>query len=238
MNKLRSIKVIVFDADDTLWALQNFFDEVEQKYCDMLSDYGNRSRISKELLATETKNIDDLGYGCKAFIISMIENAIKVSGGEVCAAKIESVIGLGKSLLHIDAKPLDGVVETLKYLYNVQCGNGERRYRLVLFTKGDLLDQEKKLQRSGLREYFDAVRIVSSKTIGEYRKLCQVFDVTPEMMMMVGNSFKSDIAPALEAGFCAAHIPFFATWAHENVEEYEHAKLYRLNNIRELMALL
>ena len=174
----------------------------------------------------------DLGYGCKAFTISLVENAVKVSHGKVEANVIAQIMDLGKSLLHLDAKPLEGVEKTLA------CFREMKKYKLAVFTKGELMDQENKLWRSGLQRYFDVVTIVSDKTPKAYHRLCRELDVTPDELVMVGNSFKSDIAPALKIGASAVHIPFHTTWAHEKTEEFEHPKLRRISRFEELLDIL
>lgn len=241
MEKLKDIRAIAFDADDTLWALQNYFEEVEHEYCDLLSEYGNEKEISAALLETESKNMPDLGYGCKAFTISLVENAVKVSHGKVEANVIAQIVDLGKSLLHLDAKPLEGVEKTiacLKDRFIQNAGNASLKYKLTVFTKGELMDQENKLWRSGLQRYFDVVSIVSDKTPEAYRRLCRELEVSPAELVMVGNSFKSDIAPALKIGASAVHIPFHTTWAHEKTEEFEHPKLRRISRFEELLDIL
>ncbi len=243
MEKIKNVKAIAFDADDTLWALQNYFEEVEHEYCELLAEYGKEKEISAALFETETKNMPDLGYGCKAFTISLVENAVKVSHGRVEANVIAQILDLGKSLLHLDAKPLEGVEETLARIREMKQdglvqNKNKRKYKLAVFTKGELMDQENKLWRSGLQRYFDVVSIVSDKKPEAYRHLCKDLEVEPEELLMVGNSFKSDIAPALKIGASAVHIPFSTTWAHEKIEEFEHPKLRRISRFEELLQLL
>ena len=241
MDRFKDIRAIAFDADDTLWALQEYFEEVEHEYCELLSEYGKEKEISAALLETESGNMADLGYGCKAFTISLVENAVKVSKGKVSAYVIAQIIGLGKSLLHIDTKPLEGVEKTiacLKDRFLQNAGNASLKYKLAVFTKGELKDQENKLWRSGLQRYFDVVSIVSDKTPEAYRRLCRELEVSPAELVMVGNSFKSDIAPALKIGASAVHIPFHTTWAHEKTEEFEHPKLRRISRFEELLDIL
>lgn len=233
MDRFKDIRAIAFDADDTLWALQEYFEEVEHEYCELLSEYGKEKEISAALLETESGNMADLGYGCKAFTISLVENAVKVSKGKVSAYVIAQIIGLGKSLLHLDAKPLEGVEETLALLHEKK--KEGRGLKLAVFTKGELQDQENKLWRSGLQRYFDVVSIVSDKKSEAYRRLCRELDVQPSELVMVGNSFKSDIAPALSIGCSAIHIPAQSIWAHEKTEEYEHPKLRRISYFKEIL---
>nr|WP_296049622.1 HAD family hydrolase [uncultured Prevotella sp.] len=262
MEKLDHIKAIAFDADDTLWALQNYFEGVEDEYCDLLADYGSKEEISAALFETESGNMADLGYGVKAFIISLVENAIKVSEGKASARLIGRIVEVGKSLLHVDAKPLEGVEKTLAKLREMRHSNNsdsseasdasiasiasiaskegasDRKYRLAVFTKGELMDQENKLWRSGLQRYFDVVSIVSNKTPEAYRHLCKELEVSPEQLVMVGNSFKSDIAPALKIGASAIHIPFHTIWAHEKTEEFNHERLRRISHFEEILEIL
>lgn len=235
MEKINDIKAIAFDADDTLWALQNYFEDVEEEYCDLLSDYGSKEEISASLFEMESGNMDDLGYGVKAFTISLVENAIKVSEGKIPAKLIGQIVELGKSLLRLDAKPLEGVESTLDIIRGNMLPNGHRKYKLAVFTKGELMDQENKLWRSGLQRYFDVVSIVSNKTPEAYRRLCKELEVTPKELLMVGNSFKSDIAPALKIGASAIHIPFHTTWAHEKTEEFNHERLRRISRFIEIL---
>lgn len=243
METVKNIKAIAFDADDTLWALQNYFEDVEHEYCELLSEYGSEKEISAALFETESKNMPDLGYGCKAFIISLVENAVKVSHGKVAANVMGQIVDLGKSLLHLDAKPLEGVEETLARIRDMKQDGlvqdkNKRKYQLAVFTKGELMDQENKLWRSGLQRYFDVVSIVSDKKPEAYRHLCKDLAVEPEELLMVGNSFKSDVAPALKIGASAVHIPFRTTWAHEQTEEFEHPKLRRISRFEELLEIL
>lgn len=232
------IRAIAFDADDTLWELQNHFEAVEREYCRLLADYGSADEISSSLFATETANMADMGYGCKAFTISLVENAVRVSRGAVDGNTIGRIVELGKSLLHLDAKPLDGVEPTLRHLYGLRDAKGKRRLRMAVFTKGELLDQENKLRRSGLEPYFDVVSIVSDKTPEAYRRLCAALSVSADQLLMVGNSFKSDIAPALAIGAYAVHVPFRSLWAHERTEEFEHERLRSIERIGQLVDMV
>lgn len=243
MRKLENIKAIAFDADDTLWALQNYFEDVEDEYCDLLSDYGSKEEISAALFETESGNMEDLGYGVKAFTISLVENAVKVSDGKVSAKLIGTIVELGKTLLRLDAKPLEGVEDTLSKLRKMKqvdsmSATETRKYKLAVFTKGELQDQENKLWRSGLQRYFDVVSIVSDKKPEAYRRLCKELEVKPEELVMVGNSFKSDIEPALKIGASAIHIPFHTTWAHEKTEEFDHEHLRRISHFSEILDIL
>ena len=231
-GKLDHIKLIAFDADDTLWDCQSHFEAVEKAYCAMLSEYGDERQISTHLFETETRNMAQLGYGSKAFTLSLVENAVVVSKGQISATRLLEIQKLGRSLLELPGTPLQGVEETLRAIRSMS------RYKMVVFTKGEILDQENKLLRSGLWDYFDRVEVVSDKTPRQYRELCATFGIGIDELLMVGNSFKSDIAPVLHLGGYAVHIPFEVTWAHEEVEEFDHPHLFRIKHISDLLLLL
>lgn len=227
----QDFKLLAFDADDTLWDCQGHFDQVERNYCQLLAPYADEDTVSETIFQTETANMPLLGYGSKAFTLSLVENAVKVSRGQVSAADVLRIVNLGKSLLQLPATPLPEVRPTLEALRQAN------RFAMVVFTKGELLDQESKLQRSGLAPLFDDIVVVSDKTKGEYAKLCKRFGTTIEHMLMVGNSFRSDIEPVLQLGGWAVHIPFSSIWRHEQTEEYCHPRLATINHFDELKAL-
>ena len=221
--------VIAFDADDTLWDCQSHFADVERRYCELLAEYGPAYRIAGELFSTEAANMELLGYGTKAFTLSLVENAVSVSRGRVPGSVIGEIVRLGKQLLCLEATPLPGVRETLEAL----CGR-----RMAVFTKGELLDQQNKLRRSGLEGFFSHVEIVADKTPEAYRTLCRRMGIGTDRLTMVGNSFRSDIAPALEVGARAVHIPFSVTWQLELADEYDHPRLTRLQRFSQLTDVL
>ena len=228
----REFRVIAFDADDTLWDCQSWFDSVEERCAELLKPWATRKEVSEGLFATEHRNLSLTGYGTKAFTLSLIENAVRISHGEISGDDVMRLIDMGKELLRFPTTPLPEVQETLEALVQ------RRRYRLVVFTKGELMDQEDKLRRSGLEQYFCRLETVSNKTVTEYRQLCENLDVAPEETLMVGNSFRSDIAPALQAGAWAAYIPYHVVWALEQSEEFPHEHLYKMQQFRELLHLL
>jgi putative hydrolase of the HAD superfamily len=229
---MKRIKVIAFDADDTLWDCQSWFDDVERKCCELLKPWATAREVSEGLFATERKNLSLTGYGTKAFTLSLIENAVRVSHEQLTGDIVMQLIDLGKELLNFPTTPLPEVQETLQQLADL------RRYRLVVFTKGELMDQENKLRRSGLEGFFSHMETVSNKTEKEYRQLCENLNVAPEETVMVGNSFRSDIAPALEAGASAIHIPYHVVWELEKSEEYDHEKLRRITHFSEILDVL
>lgn len=226
------VKVLAFDADDTLWDCQSHFEEATDRCCDILAPYADAATVRAALFQTEKKNMPDLGFGTKAFTLSLVENAINVSKGKMPARDVGRILELGRQLLHLPATPLDGVVETLRYLQR------RWRHRMVLFTKGELLDQQSKLQRSGLAPFFVRTVIVSDKTPDEYRLLCEDCRCQPNELLMVGNSFKSDIQPVLEIGGYAVHIPFHVTWELEHAPTFQHQRLVELEHFTQLAPLL
>lgn len=232
---LSNLRLVAFDADDTLWDCQGHFDAVEEAYCQILSPYGEASAISKSLYDEETSNMPILGFGSKAFTISLVENAIKVSKGTVSNQTLGDIIKLGKSLLQLPATPLPGVSETLAELRN------NRNYDMVVFTKGDNLDQETKFHKSGLDKYFDDIIVVSDKNETAYERLCQRFGIGINELCMVGNSYKSDIKPVLDLGGNAVHIPYSISWEYEHIDEEpdeENDRLSIINNFSELTDIL
>lgn len=226
-----NIKVIAFDADDTLWSNEPFFQEVERQYRNLLKPYGNADDISAALFQTEMNNLTYLGYGAKAFTISMVETALQVSQRSVSAEVIGQIIDLGKSLLQMPIELLPEVKETLRELKE----KGD--YKLVVATKGDLLDQENKLERSGLAPFFDHIEVMSDKTEKEYRRLLNILQIAPSEFLMVGNSLKSDIQPVLSLGGYGVHIPFEVMWKHEVVDTFTHDHLKQVKRFDELILL-
>jgi len=223
------IKIIAFDADDTLWDCQSHFEEVEEHLYTLIAPYCEDPR--QELFKTESGNMDDLGYGCKAFTISIIETALRIAGNDLTANQLSELLAHCKSLLHLPATPLPEVEKTLQTLRN----NIESDDQLVVFTKGELQDQENKLKRSGLLKYFDDVEITSDKTQAEFLALCEHQRIHPSELLMIGNSLKSDIAPALAIGAWAIHIPFHVTWQLEHFEDFDHERMIKIEHFSEIL---
>lgn len=229
---LKDIKAVVFDADDTLWSNEPLFRAAERHFFETMSDYGTLEWLNAELYKTEVANMEELGYGAKAFIISMIETAVRISGGKVNADRISSLVESGRSILRNPATPLPGVEATLSMIKN------SGKYEMALLTKGELLDQNHKIDRSGLRHFFDVVDVVDEKMPEVYAELCERLRIRPEQMLMVGNSFKSDIDPVIKIGGTGVYIPSDETWQHELIEEYEHPGLIRVSGFSELKEIL
>lgn len=205
------VHVIAFDADDTLWHNEPIFQATETQFAELLAAHHPAQWVRDRLLATEVKNLGHFGYGIKGFILSMIETALELTEGRVSGADVSRILEWGHHMLGHPVQLLDGVRETVEVLSS--------NYKLMLLTKGDLFDQESKLARSGLGEYFAAVEIVSEKSAATYRTIMKRHDVAPEQFVMVGNSLRSDVLPAIEAGAMAVHIPYEMTWAHEHLDE-------------------
>ncbi|MEL6812346.1 MAG: HAD family hydrolase [Bacteroidota bacterium] len=228
---LSKIKAIAFDADDTLWVNETLFRDAEQEFCVLLKDFIDEDDCNKRLFEMEMKNLPMYGYGIKPFTLSLIEAAIEFSEGKVSSETITAIMDIGKRMLEAPVELIDGIEDTLAGL------NG--KYRLVMATKGDLLDQERKLIKSGLERYFHHIEIVSDKQPRHYRKLVNHLDLTPSEFLMVGNSVKSDILPVLEIGGHAFHIPFHTTWEHERVNDpVEHPNFKLLGTSTEMLELL
>lgn len=230
--ELTETKLLAFDADDTLWDCQSFFDDISRRYCEFLAHYGNIDAIGEALFRVEMGNMEELGYGTKAFVISLVENALRISDYRLDAHETEKIVRLGRSLLRLPATPFPGVTETLQKL------KAQDGYTMVVLTKGDYLEQERKFHRSGLKEFFDDFIVVSEKTSEVYQRMCRQFGVQPSETIMIGNSFKSDIHPALQAGCHAIYIPHHTTWQYEHAEPIEHERLITINKFDQLWELL
>lgn len=221
------ITTVGLDADDTLWHNETIFRLTHERFADMLSEHGDRETIEARLHETEGRNLRLYGYGIKGFTLSMIETAMELTGGNPPPGVIREILAAGREMLGHPVEPLPGVDEALAAL--------SERYRLVLITKGDLMDQERKLAASGLGDLFVGVEIVSEKTADTYRTVFARHGTGPEEAVMAGNSMKSDVLPAIEAGAFAAHIPYAVTWAHEMAEAPAgHPRYAALDSISDL----
>lgn len=226
-----NIKVIAFDADDTLWINEPFFQETENKFYELMSDYLPAHSLAKELFKIEIDNLDVYGYGIKAYILSMIEAALHISENTISVEAIGRIIQYGKEMLEKPVELLDGVEEALKALHG--------KYKLVVATKGDLKDQHRKLHDSGLGHYFHHIEVMSDKGKIDYEKMLKRLEIEPSEFFMIGNSLKSDVLPVLEIGGHACHIPFHTTWLHEQIDHtIEHENFKEAENIAQLLPLL
>jgi putative hydrolase of the HAD superfamily len=226
-----SIKVIAFDADDTLWVNEPYFRDTEKLFCALLEDYLPEHSVEKELFKIEMQNLALYGYGVKGFMLSMIETALSISDNKIPPIVINKILQLGKDLLAKPIELLDGVEQVL------QCLQGS--YKLVVATKGDLLDQERKLRKSGIEPYFHHIEIMSDKQASDYQKLIKHLDIQANEILMIGNSLKSDIIPVLALGGYGIHVPYHTTWAHEQIEQtVVDEKFQQMHHIAEVVPFL
>ncbi|PJE41372.1 MAG: HAD family hydrolase [Flavobacterium sp.] len=226
-----NFKVIAFDADDTLFVNEPYFQETEEKFCALMSDYLSHQGLSQELFKTEIANLELYGYGIKGYILSMIEAAMRISNKTISIEVVEKITEYGKELLQKPIELLDGVEETLQALSG--------KYKLVVATKGDLLDQRRKLHNSGLGHYFHHIEVMSDKKEKDYEDLLKRLEIKAEEFFMIGNSLKSDVLPVLNIGGHAVHIPFHTTWEHEKINhKVEHPNFRALEKITEVLPLL
>jgi putative hydrolase of the HAD superfamily len=224
-----TIKIIAFDADDTLWVNLPHYNEVEAQFAEILAHYLPAATISAQLLETERRNLKTFGYGAKGFMLAMIETAIELTNGEISGREIQQIIDLVRKMLARPMEIIDGVRHVLDSL--------DEDYTLMVLTKGDLLDQETKIARSGLAGFFHYTEIVSEKMPASYQKILDRYGWQPEEFVMIGNSLRSDILPVLAIGAYAIHIPFRTTWELEQVgnEELVDKHFLKLDNIRQLL---
>jgi putative hydrolase of the HAD superfamily len=227
----KNIKVIGFDADDTLWVNETYFREAEEEAGRLLSHYETPNKIDQELFRMEIKNLPTYGYGVKGFVLSMIELAVELSNGNVSNDVISKMLTIGKDMINKPIELLDGVEDVLKTL--------SQDYKLIVATKGDLLDQERKLEKSGLIDYFHHIEVLSEKQESNYSKLLKHLDSKPSEFLMIGNSLKSDILPLVNIGAEAIHVPFHTTWQHETVtkKETNGVEYKTVENLTEILSL-
>jgi putative hydrolase of the HAD superfamily len=225
------LTTIGFDADDTLWENEHFFRLTERHFLDLLIDYAEPEHLAARLLEAEKKNLAHYGFGIKGFTLSMIETAIEVTDGKVPGEIIGRIVNAGREMLSHPIETLPHVHDTLEALTG--------KHTLVLITKGDLFDQERKLAQSGLGEFFDAVEIVSDKSAATYARAFTRHGDGPEHAMMVGNSLRSDVLPAIDAGGWGTYIPHALTWDYERAEEPQDTERFaKIETLAELKPLI
>jgi len=229
---MATIHTIAFDGDDTLWHNESLYALTQEKFAQLLSPYHDAAWVDRKLYETEMRNLRLYGYGLKAFTLSMIETAIELTEGRIQGYEIQQIIEATKAMRRANVSLLDGVAATVGHL--------AERYRLMLITKGDLLDQEAKIAGSGLADYFTDVEIVSEKTAVTYQSLLAKYQIPPAQFLMVGNSLRSDVLPVVELGGIGVHVPYHITWEHEAVsgEEEETAVYHTLPHINQLPDLV
>lgn len=224
--------MLAFDADDTLWHTERLYVDAQARFTQLLSRYHRAEWVQTRLDETEARNIAHFGYGIKAFALSMIETAVELTEGRIAGHDIQTLIDWAKEMLNADIELLDTVAQTIPQL--------AQQYPLMVITKGDLLDQETKIRRSGLGQYFQRIEIVSHKNRASYERVLRQQHLAPQRLLMVGNSLKSDILPILELGGHAVYVPYEITWLHERAEPPPdgHAGYYKIERLAELPALL
>lgn len=225
---MAELTTIGFDADDTLWQHERFFELTTARFLELLKPYAEPAHLNEHLLAAEKRNVSHYGFGVKGFMLSMVETAIDVTDGRVPGLVIGDIIGAGREMLAHPVEPFEGAETTLAAL--------SASHRLVLITRGDLFDQERKLAASGLERHFDAVEIVSDKTAPVYRRIFERHGDGPARAMMIGNSMHADVVPALEAGAWAVHVPSEHVWALDLDDDPADGRRFR--RVDSLPALL
>lgn len=235
MNRIsdyRTVEVVAFDADDTLWVNEPFFRESERRFCALVAPWAGAGEAVERLYAREVANMPLYGYGVKACVLSMVETALELGGERLPASVVGELLALGRDQLQRPVELLPGVRETLRRL--------QGRYRLAVVTKGDLLDQRRKLRLSGLAPCFDAVEVMADKDEAAYGEVMRRLGVAPGAFLMVGNSLRSDVLPVVTLGGRAVHIPFGETWRHEEVDPaalapYDFPVLERIDELAPLL---
>lgn len=232
MIDFKKIKVISFDADDTLWQNENLFRETEQKFCRLMTPYTTKDNALKVLWEMEVKNIPLYGYGIKAFTLDMIEAALKISKNNLTAKEVKKIIAIGNKIIKSPVVLFKGAEQTLKTL--------SKKYRIIVTTKGDLLEQENKVYRSGLAKYLHHIEVMSEKDKKSYARLLKELNVKPQEFLMVGNSVKSDILPVLALGANAVFIPSKFTWFYEDgdaskIPAGNYLKLQKISQLLEFL---
>ena len=228
---MKNAKIIAFDADDTLWHNEPYFDEAQARFCKLFQDFASSQEILGLILNHQVKNLPIYGFGIKAFTLSMIETALKITDNNISGKGIKQIITIGKDLLQKPVELMPNVENVLKELH----GN----YKLVMATKGDLKDQHRKLHDSGIGHYFHHIEVLSDKTELDYEKMLGRLDIKAEDFLMIGNSLKSDVLPIINLGGYGIHVPYATTWEYEKIDfEIEHENFLALTNIKDVLNIL
>ncbi len=224
--------LVALDADDTLWHNEPLFTSRREQFCSLLARYEPAGVPEDGLYEVEMRNLRHFGYGVKGFVLSMIETAIEITDGRIESRDVQQIIEWGREMVSGPIDLLEGVADAVEAL--------AKEYSVILVTKGDLLDQETKLARSGLGHMFQGIEIVSDKTPDTYRKVMSRYDVRPDGFVMVGNSLRSDVLPVVEAGAHAVYVPYEMCWIHERVpaEALVNVRFHEIGHIRELPVVL
>jgi putative hydrolase of the HAD superfamily len=224
-------KIIAFDADDTLWHNEPYFDEAQAKFCELFADYASKQEILQLILSHQVNNLSLYGFGIKAFTLSMIDSALELTNEQISGQGIKKIIDIGRDLLQKPVELLPNVEEVLQQL--------KGKYKLVVATKGDLKDQHRKLHDSGIGHYFHHIEVMSDKKELDYEKMLLRLDIKPEDFIMIGNSLKSDVLPVLNIGGHGYHIAYHTTWEYEKIDfEIQHANFKSLEKILDVLPIL
>jgi putative hydrolase of the HAD superfamily len=224
-------KIIAFDADDTLWHNEPYFDEAQAKFCELFADYASKQEILQLILSHQVKNLPLYGFGIKAFTLSMIDAALELTNHQISGQGIQKIIDIGRDLLQIPVELLPEVEDVLQQL--------KGKYKLVVATKGDLKDQHRKLHDSGIGHYFHHIEVMSDKKELDYEKMLGRLDIKPDNFIMIGNSLKSDVLPVLNIGGHGYHVAYHTTWEYEKIDfEIEHDNFKSLEKISDVLSIL
>ena len=224
-------KIIAFDADDTLWHNEPYFDEAQAKFCELFADYASKQEILQLILSHQVKNLPLYGFGIKAFTLSMIDSALELTNHQISGQGIQKIIDIGRDLLQKPVELLPEVEDVLQQL--------KGKYKLVVATKGDLKDQHRKLHDSGIGHYFHHIEVMSDKKELDYEKMLGRLDIKPDNFIMIGNSLKSDVLPVLNIGGHGYHVAYHTTWEYEKIDfEIQHENFKSLENITDVLAIL
>ena len=224
-------KIIAFDADDTLWHNEPYFDEAQAKFCELFADYASKQEILQLILSHQVKNLPLYGFGIKAFTLSMIDAALELTNHQISGQGIKKIIDIGRDWLQKPVQLLPEVEDVLQQL--------KGKYKLVVATKGDLKDQHRKLHDSGIGHYFHHIEVMSDKKELDYEKMLLRLDIKPEDFIMIGNSLKSDVLPVLNIGGHGYHIAYHTTWEYEKIDfEIEHDNFKSLEKITDVLPIL
>ncbi|WP_439553284.1 HAD family hydrolase [Flavobacterium macrobrachii] len=224
-------KIIAFDADDTLWHNEPYFDEAQAKFCELFADYASKQEILQLILSHQVKNLPLYGFGIKAFTLSMIDAALELTNHQISGQGTQKIIDIGRNLLQKPVELLPEVEDVLQQL--------KGKYKLVVATKGDLKDQHRKLHDSGIGHYFHHIEVMSDKKELDYEKMLGRLDIKPENFIMIGNSLKSDVLPVLNIGGHGYHVAYHTTWEYEKIDfEIEHDNFKSLEKISDVLSIL
>ena len=223
--------IIAFDADDTLWHNEPYFDEAQERFCELFQDFASKQEILGLILNHQVKNLPLYGFGIKAFTLSMIDSALELTNQSISGQNIAKVIQIGRDLLQKPVELLPEVESVLQQLHG--------KYKLIVATKGDLKDQHRKLHDSGIGHYFHHIEVMSDKQEIDYQKMLSRLDCKAEDLLMIGNSLKSDVLPVLNIGGHAVHIPYHTTWEYEKIDfEINHPNFKAFSSLQEVLTLL